>query len=208
MATDSASASDHEGSIGASRLNIQSTPRSPSPADQDHTLTDADADAEADEAPPPSPPAYDDADADADDGAVPSYQAASRYEGIAPDMQLDLVQEEVKRPLEEGDTWYLVSRAWYRRWQTACSGVAQSKDDDVALSPEQVGPINNSDLVDADGTSLRKGVVLDVDCVAVPEVVWKLLEEWSVCSNPFPFTLETLTATFAGTAPTAAAFRA
>ncbi|GAA5999783.1 putative ubiquitin-specific protease UBP12 [Rhodotorula paludigena] len=176
MATDSASASDHEGSIGASRLNIQSTPRSPSPADHDHTLTDADAD--ADEAPPPSPPAYDDADADADDGAIPSYQAASRYEGIAPDMQLDLVQEEVKRPLEEGDTWYLVSRAWYRRWQTACSGVAQSKDDDVALSPEQVGPINNSDLVDTDGTSLRKGVVLDVDCVAVPEVVWKVLEEW------------------------------
>ncbi|GAA5944501.1 hypothetical protein JCM3775_005877 [Rhodotorula graminis] len=196
--------SDHEGSIGASRLHIASTP---TPTGDDLDL-DHDADSTL-TAPPPRPPADselppaygdaapsdddDGADADAqgeDDEHLPPswHQAAatsrSSYNGIDPRNQLQMVEGVKDSALEAGDQWYLVSRAWYRRWQTACSGVAATKDDDDTLTPDQVGPIDNSDLVADDGVSLRKPLLIGVDVEVLPVPAWRYLEEWYGCAGP------------------------
>ncbi|GAA5907514.1 hypothetical protein JCM8208_001400 [Rhodotorula glutinis] len=210
--------SDHEGSIGASRLHIASTP-TPTDGDDgpgddhdhdaDETLTAPPLDPSAAPATPLSnrdlPPAYDgappsdtgadddDDDADAqgeDDEHLPPpwHQVAgtsrSAYNGIDPRNQLQMIEGVKDSPLEAGDSWFLVSRAWYRRWQTACSGVAATKDDDDSLTPDQVGPIDNSDLVADDGVSLRKPLLVGVDVEVLPVPAWRYLEEWYGCAGP------------------------
>ena len=202
--------SDHEGSIGASRLHIASTP-TPDDHDPDSTLTAPPRQQQHPSAPltPPSdadlPPAYgsappsdtgaddndDDADAQGEDDEhlPPSWDDAAAtstasYNGIDPRNQLMMVEGDMRSPLEAGDQWYLVSRAWFRRWRTACSGVAATKADDPTLTPEQVGPIDNSDLVADDGASLRKPLTVGVDVEVVPVPAWRYLCDWYGCAGP------------------------
>ncbi|GAA5855168.1 hypothetical protein JCM9279_007576 [Rhodotorula babjevae] len=209
--------SDHEGSIGASRLHIASTPTPTSDHGDDHdhdadsTLTAPPLDSAAPLSPLSDsdlPPAYDgappsDTGADHDDDAAdadaqgeddehlpPSWDHAAvatstaSYNGIDPRNQLMMVEGDMRSPLEAGDQWYLVSGAWFRRWHTACSGVAATKGDDATLTPEQVGPIDNSDLVADDGASLRKPLTLGVDVEVVPVPAWRYLCDWYGCAGP------------------------
>ncbi|BGP01124.1 Ubiquitin carboxyl-terminal hydrolase [Rhodotorula toruloides ATCC 204091] len=181
---DQGASSDLEGSIGASRLNIASTPRSPTSASPASDKGDVDADETL-----TTPPEMDqDGSAEhmdetgdlpsADDDELPTYGAStSQYNGIAPDMQLEFVNEARKKRLEEGDSWYIVPRAWLRRWQAACSGVQESKDDDASLTPEQVGPIDTTVLYDEKG-DLRKPLTLGVDVEVVPGEAWGYLTSW------------------------------
>ncbi|GAA6055880.1 hypothetical protein JCM3770_001539 [Rhodotorula araucariae] len=184
--------SDHEGSIGASRLNIASTPDR---LDPDATLTgppSATSNQSADLPPayddtPPSPPedGGDDADARAeDDEQLPIWQSSSSYNGIDPQNQLAMISDVKSMPLEAGDSWFLISRAWLRRWQTACSGVAVSKDDDDHLTPEMVGPIDNSSITAADGVSLRRPLTIGVDVEVLPVPAWRYLCDWYGCKGP------------------------
>ncbi|GAA6010099.1 hypothetical protein JCM10207_007558 [Rhodosporidiobolus poonsookiae] len=165
--------SDHEGSIGASRLNIASTPRSASPDDD----TAADTTLQPDDL----PPAYDDQDAGAETGEehdeLPGFAQSTAYNGIAADQQLAVVNDLRRLPLEAGDEWYVVPRAWFRRWQVAVSGIAESKDDDDSLSPEQVGPIDTTQLVDEDG-ELVMGCQEGVNIELLPAQAWGMLKEW------------------------------
>ncbi|BGP25693.1 ubiquitin carboxyl-terminal hydrolase [Rhodotorula toruloides] len=184
---DQGASSDLEGSIGASRLNIASTPRSPTSASPASDKDDVDAD-ETLTAPPEMgrddsaeqtdetgdlPPAY----VEGDDEELPTFQALHEYHGIAPDMQLEFINEARKKRLEEGDSWFIVPRAWFRRWQSACSGVQESKDDDASLTPEQVGPIDTTVLYDEKG-DLRKPLTLGVDVEVVPGEAWGYLTSW------------------------------
>lgn len=197
--------SDHEGSIGASRLNIDSTPRSPasnadSPAaappaaaaeeEADTTVRNA-ADAGMMSPEPETeelPPAYEGGPADhREDEDLPTFASTSQYNGPAADQQLALINDMKDFRLEEGDTWFLVPRTWYRRWQTACSGVAQSKDDDDSLTPEQVGPIDTTSLAEEDGVSLRKPVQVGVDVEVLPEAAWRYLVDWCASRQVFVY---------------------
>ncbi|GAA5864946.1 hypothetical protein JCM3774_003920 [Rhodotorula dairenensis] len=196
---DHMTSSDHEGSIGASRLNIDSTPRSPaSPAgsnrghstDPDATLgaiTRADAPADAAGcAEDDLPPAYDAPVRQDDDDAAPeeekdlppSFASTSRYNGPAADQQLAMITDMQQFQLEKDETWYLVPRPWFRRWQTACSGIAQTKEDDDSLTPEQVGPIDTTSLTEADGVTLKKPLLPGVDVELLPTPAWRYLTEW------------------------------
>lgn len=179
--------SDHEGSIGALRLNIDSTPLrspassdSPTAQDPDQTLqaaqeTDESATTVATEPATDDgddlPPAYEDDDA-------PPFGSTSQYNGPAGEQQLAVINDLKRLPLESGDTWNLVPRTWFRRWQTACSGVAESKEDDSDLTPEQVGPIDTTALTDRDGFSLRKPLQVGLDVEVVPAPAWGYLVEW------------------------------
>lgn len=190
---DQGASSDLEGSIGASRLNIASTPRSPTSASPASDKGDVDADETL-----TTPPEMDqDGSAEhmdetgdlpsADDDELPTYGAStSQYNGIAPDMQLEFVNEARKKRLEEGDSWYIVPRAWLRRWQAACSGVQESKDDDASLTPEQVGPIDTTVLYDEKG-DLRKPLTLGVDVEVVPGEAWGYLTSWCARMLPLPY---------------------
>ncbi|GAA6017044.1 hypothetical protein JCM11491_006140 [Sporobolomyces phaffii] len=152
---DQSQLSDTEGSLGASRLKISSTPATPS---SDHEGSE-----------PSPPPAYDD--------------ATRAFSGPPGETQLEIVKELKEGTLDEGDAWFLVSRVWYRRWVTACSGAAASKDDDTSLSVDQVGPIDNSDLAVDDG-QLKKPVSEGVDLELLPAPAYNLLKEWYGSMGP------------------------
>jgi ubiquitin carboxyl-terminal hydrolase 4/11 len=75
------------------------------------------------------------------------------------------------KPLLKGDIWFVVARAWYRRWEQACTGAA-GKD-----GPQDVGPVDNSGIADAAGrlsAQLLEGVTVEY----VPEQAWNLYVEW------------------------------
>jgi ubiquitin carboxyl-terminal hydrolase 4/11/15 len=192
---DHMTSSDHEGSIGASRLNIDSTPLSPASPSASNRGSPAgpasDPDATLNSAAPPTadedlPPAYDapvrqdDDDDDEEAEDLPTFASSSHYNGPAADQQLAMITEMKQFQLEKDETWYLVPRGWYRRWQTACSGIAQSKEDDDSLTPEQVGPIDTTVLTEADGVTLRKPLQVGVDVEVLPTPGWRYLTEWCV----------------------------
>lgn len=171
----SESLSDTEGSLGASRLQLGSTPLSlsslSSPTDSlgDTTMDgfapnlDHDQDAA-------SPPAYD----------APSYPQAAVEAGPDGSNQLEMIKEmknggEIE--MEAGETWFLVSRSWFRRWATACSGVAESKNDDADLTLTDVGPIDNSDILTAQG-KLKQPLELGREVEILPRPAWDFLKRW------------------------------
>ncbi|GAA5889649.1 hypothetical protein JCM6882_007092 [Rhodosporidiobolus microsporus] len=195
-----------EGSIGASRLNIASTPRSLSAASDDGQDG---GEGDTTLQPPPSddPPAYASADEaeqassfsaaasddDDDDDELPSFGEARSggYNGPAGENQLSVILDLKRQPLEEGDEWYLISRQWFRRWQVACSGHAESKEDAEmeGLSPEEVGPVDNSTILEEgpDGVeSLRKNppVMDGVDLELLPAPAWRYLVDWYGLTSP------------------------
>ncbi|GAA5905996.1 putative ubiquitin-specific protease UBP12 [Sporobolomyces salmoneus] len=157
---DTTNLSDTEGSLGASRLKISSTPASPSSDEEVGEGSDSKDD---------SPPTYDD--------------ATRQFIGPPGDTQLDIIRELQAGLLEEGDSWYLVSRIWYRRWITACTGTAETKEDDTSITVDQVGPIDNSNLVNGDG-QLRKPLTDGVDLELLPAGAHSLLKEWYGSMGP------------------------
>lgn len=109
--------------------------------------------------------------------------AATRPTG---QQQLDRIRPMKNLPLHAGDTWYLVSRRWYRRWDAACS---ERRDSDPAEKVDvPIGPIDNSDLLDQDSTPsfdrLRPGINEHIDYEMFPEEGWKLLVAWYGNSGP------------------------
>lgn len=93
-----------------------------------------------------------------------------------PSEKLRLVEPLCKEPMKIGETWYIVSRRWYRRWQKACSG---EQDKEGAVEEKDVGPVDNTSLVDISG-SLVSSAVEHVDVEFVPEAVWSYFVSWYV----------------------------
>ncbi|GAC99907.1 ubiquitin carboxyl-terminal hydrolase 2 [Pseudozyma hubeiensis SY62] len=100
--------------------------------------------------------------------------------------QLDRIRPMKNLPLHAGDTWYLISRKWYRRWDAACS---ERRDSDPAEKVDvPIGTIDNSDLLDPDSTPalprLRPGINEHIDYEMLPEEGWSLLVQWYGSSGP------------------------
>ncbi|KAK4055840.1 hypothetical protein OIO90_003095 [Microbotryomycetes sp. JL221] len=187
------SLSDTEGSLGASRLNLDSSATPPpyseydSPAvssravDDDTNDTDTDTDASYDIMAAPSQ--YNEA-------TSLNYPVAPS--GTRPDgqTQLEIVMEHKRSAdfeMSSGDEFMLISRRWYRRWQSACSGGTigpASKEDDVDLTMDEVGPIDNSDLVQEDGQTLKPALQLGQDVEIVPPTAWGMLVSWYGLQTP------------------------
>ncbi|TFY56337.1 hypothetical protein EVG20_g8964 [Dentipellis fragilis] len=85
-----------------------------------------------------------------------------------------LVEEKRKGQMKEGETWYLVSRQWFRRWQKAMTG---EQDKEGGVDEQDLGPVDNSALLDTSG-QLIKAPVEGVHVEFVPEDVWELLVSW------------------------------
>ncbi|SJX64445.1 related to UBP12-ubiquitin C-terminal hydrolase [Sporisorium reilianum f. sp. reilianum] len=100
--------------------------------------------------------------------------------------QLDRIRPMKNRPLHAGDTWYIVGRKWYRRWDAACSARRDSDPAENAEAP--IGPIDNSDLVDEGSTPsfarLRPRINEHMDYEMVPEEGWNLLVSWYGSTGP------------------------
>lgn len=103
------------------------------------------------------------------------------FSSVPPNEKIALVKRAKERKLEKGETWYLTSRVWWKRWNKACTGEV---DKEGPVSEQDLGPIDNSTIVDAYG-NLRVGIAEGVDVEYIPEEVWLSFVAWYVCYHFF-----------------------
>lgn len=96
-----------------------------------------------------------------------------------PEAKLAIIEQAKSRPLTVGETWYLVSRAWYRRWHKAVSGVV---DKEGSVNESDLGPVDNSALVNSQGI-FSVPAVGGVDVEYLPQNAWDLLVSWYVLTR-------------------------
>lgn len=95
---------------------------------------------------------------------------------MSPKQRLDKIEGLKSRPLKLGETWYIVSRPWYRKWASACGGAP------VKGAPEsesQVGSVDNSAIAGSgsnklNGEPLEEGISIEL----LPQEAWDLLVSW------------------------------
>ncbi|KAF5362501.1 hypothetical protein D9756_002293 [Leucocoprinus leucothites] len=101
-------------------------------------------------------------------------QASDSTQNMTLAEKLALVEQGKKRRMEIGETWFLVSCGWWKRWRKACTG---EEDKEGAVTEQELGPVDNSGLIDADGT-LKQGLLEGVDVEYVPQDVWRSFTIW------------------------------
>lgn len=92
--------------------------------------------------------------------------------------KLAFVEKAKKKRLEIGETWFLVSKDWWKRWRKACTG---EEDKEGIITEQELGPVDNRPLVDPEG-NLRIGLVDGEDVEFVPPDVWRGFVSWCVNS--------------------------
>ncbi|KAF8159509.1 hypothetical protein B0H34DRAFT_654719 [Crassisporium funariophilum] len=108
---------------------------------------------------------------------TPTMQAPTHEE------KYSIVEKGKARKMEIGETWYLVSRDWYKRWTKACTGVV---DKEGPISEQDLGPVDNSSLLDT-YDNLIPSLAEGVDVEYVPEEIWSLFLSWYGASiHPLP----------------------
>lgn len=96
----------------------------------------------------------------------------------SPLAKYDLIRKLKKEPMQVGDTWYLVSQPWFRRWEKACTGEV---DKEGAILESQLGPVDNSSFFDKEGKfDYTASLIEGVDVEFVPEVAWMHFVRWCV----------------------------
>ncbi|KAI0657997.1 cysteine proteinase [Cubamyces menziesii] len=88
--------------------------------------------------------------------------------------KLEFVEREMKKEMQVGQTWYIVSRRWYLRWKKAMTGL---EDKEGRVEEKDVGAVDNTPLCDQRG-QVTSDLIEHVDCEFVPEEVWSKLKEW------------------------------
>jgi ubiquitin carboxyl-terminal hydrolase 4/11/15 len=102
---------------------------------------------------------------------VPAFQSVPPAEKIA------FIKRGKERKMEKGESWYLISRDWWKRWSKACTGAV---DKEGPVSEQDLCPVDNSSIVDASG-NIRADINEGVDVEYVPEEVWLSFVFWYVC---------------------------
>ncbi|KAF9563070.1 cysteine proteinase [Agrocybe pediades] len=104
-------------------------------------------------------------------------------QSLKPGQRLKIVERGKKKRMEIGETWYLVARDWFRRWQKACSGEV---DKEGPVAHEDIGPVDNSSLLD-EFSNLQPSLVEGVDVEFVPQHIWELFVAWyGLAAQPLP----------------------
>ncbi|KZT09960.1 cysteine proteinase [Laetiporus sulphureus 93-53] len=93
---------------------------------------------------------------------------------VTPAQRYEQVEQLSKTPMHLGETWYVVSRSWLKRWRKACSGEV---DKEGPVEEKDLGPVDNSDIVSPDDGSIKQTIGPD-DYDFVPEKVWQWFVEW------------------------------
>ena len=120
---------------------------------------------------------------------LPEYSATNAIESANPTPaepatappsgaeQLSQINTLKRKALVAGDTWYIVARPWYRRWAAACAEGDSMEKDLEGLSPADVGPIDNSPLLDSSGNLVVVPAEGD-NAEYLPSEAWMLLLQW------------------------------
>jgi ubiquitin carboxyl-terminal hydrolase 4/11/15 len=119
-------------------------------------------------------------------GSAPTQNAPSVAE------QNGSIKELMKQPLQAGDTWYLVSTVWFKKWAELCDSASEAPSSE-AQGLHNVGPIDNSGLLAVGSDPSVGQPSLAPDCregvhfELVPAEAWNLLSSWYGVSGPlFP----------------------
>ena len=100
---------------------------------------------------------------------------------VSLEEKYQIVQKGKERKMEAGETWYLVSRVWYKRWRKACTGEI---DKEGPVTENELGPVDNSGLLDS-YRNLQSPLAEGVDVEYVPQEVWDLFVQWWVFHHFF-----------------------
>jgi ubiquitin carboxyl-terminal hydrolase 4/11/15 len=97
--------------------------------------------------------------------------------------QKEKIKEVFEKPLQENDTWYVLSYCWWRQWVnfTCWDNDNDSTDEEIKIISEKLVPpaIDNSDIiVHKKRTSLRQGLQEKLDYVLITDKAWELLYKW------------------------------
>lgn len=113
-----------------------------------------------------------------EDDATPLPPTSLSTRKLSPMEKFEFIKSLKSSSMIVGEVWYIVSRAWYRRWERACRG---EFDKEGKLLESQVGPVDNSMFFDAAGLWDRDKQLIDgVDVEFVPRRAWDLFTMWYV----------------------------
>ncbi|KIK95662.1 hypothetical protein PAXRUDRAFT_11300 [Paxillus rubicundulus Ve08.2h10] len=105
---------------------------------------------------------------------------------LTPPEKVECVKQRRDKPMQVGETWYIVSRQWYRRWEIACQGII---DKSGPLEEQDVGAVDNTPLFDRNG-NLTSNLTEGVDVEFVPSDVWQAFTTWyGIAIHPLPRTV-------------------
>lgn len=110
--------------------------------------------------------------------ANPPGPSSSSASPLTPREKYEKITSLAKRDMVVGETWYVVSRRWYRRWEKACTGTV---DKEGGIEEKDVGPVDNGHLVDLKGNLTTHALSEGVDVHFLPPEAWDLLAAWCVC---------------------------
>lgn len=103
---------------------------------------------------------------------------------LTPPEKFEYIKQLRDRGMHVGETWFVVSRQWYRRWEFACQGTMDKSGGPV--EENDIGPVDNTGLVDHDG-NLTSNVTEGVNVEFVPEDTWKAFVAWyGAVTYPLP----------------------
>lgn len=95
-----------------------------------------------------------------------------------PLKRYEIIQKLKAAPMKIGDTWYIVSRSWYRRWEKACTGAV---DKEGTIEESEVGPVDNSEFFDKNGKFIYSSSMIEgVDVEFVHNSTWHCFKLWLV----------------------------
>jgi ubiquitin carboxyl-terminal hydrolase 4/11/15 len=106
----------------------------------------------------------------------PQHPQSGIFQAVPPPEKLSVIKTLRENPLKVGDTWYIVVRQWYRRWEKACTGEV---DKEGGVEESTLGAVDNSSLLDNDG-NITTTLVEGVDAEFVPKGAWELFVAWCV----------------------------
>lgn len=94
--------------------------------------------------------------------------------------QKNKIEELLKRPMLEGDVWYIVDLGWWNKWENFVSSVSKHGLVDESTD-EFPGKVDNTKIV-VDG-KLKADLLMENDITIVPEAVWDLLVRFYGITN-------------------------
>ncbi|KAF9245254.1 hypothetical protein BU15DRAFT_85597 [Melanogaster broomeanus] len=105
---------------------------------------------------------------------------------LTPVEKLEYIKQRRDQAMQVGEVWYIVSRQWYRRWESACQGIL---DKSGPLEERDVGAVDNTPLVDRNG-NLTSNLTEGVDVEFVPSDIWRAFTAWyGLAIYPLPRTV-------------------
>jgi hypothetical protein len=102
--------------------------------------------------------------------------AESASSGMSNEQKLNRITQLKNETIREGETWYLVSQRWYRKWEKAMTGL---QDKYGGAEEADIGPVDNSPLLDTQG-DLQTYLIEEEDVMYVPEEAWNFFVSWYV----------------------------